>query len=97
MPIALEGDATARAAVEQILRQHPELAIPGERTVYSMRVVEPDPGIDYKILRVAPDSTVHYRIRIIDPSTGDELPELSRQLGDALRSKVRKGGAQPSR
>ena len=52
---------------------------------YSIRVVEPNPSIDYKIVQVYPDTTVDYTIAVIDPKSGGDISPLSRQLDDAIR------------
>ena len=87
--IALEGDPAAAAQVEAIVKENPELLIPGTQTKYSMIVVSPDAGVDYKILQVTPDPNVDYKIIVVDPTSGEELPDLSRTFGDALREKLR--------
>jgi len=89
MSVVLEGDPATRAVLEQILKENPQLAIPDMDTEYSMIVIKPDPSVDYKILKVTPDPTIDYQILIIDPRSGNEQADLSRQLGDVLREKLR--------
>ncbi|HUT90201.1 MAG TPA: hypothetical protein VMY37_11935 [Thermoguttaceae bacterium] len=55
-----------------------------------MIVVKPDPGANYKIVQVTPDPRVAYKIIVVDPTSGKELADLSRQLGNALREKIEK-------
>jgi hypothetical protein len=90
LPIVFEGDPATITQIETILKENPELVVPGMQTKFSMIVVKPDPGVDYKIVQVTPDPSVHYKITILDPSSGKEMTDLSRQFGHALREKIEK-------
>jgi hypothetical protein len=90
LSIVLQADPATKARVEKILKENPELVVPGTQTRYSMIIVKPDSRVDYKIVQVAPDPSVDYKIIVVDPASGKELPKLSRQLGNALREKIKK-------
>ena len=55
-----------------------------------MTMVEPDSDLNYMILKVIPDSTVEYQIRLIDPISGKENEELSEQIGPALNERLQR-------
>ena len=40
---------------------------------HHIRIIEPDPNIDYKILQIKPDPNIDYKLIIIDPRTGQEM------------------------
>lgn len=88
MNVVLRGDPATKALVARILREDPELAVPGTETKYSITVVTPDAGVDYKILRVTPNRRVGYSIIVVDPDSGKERTDLSAKLGDALRQRL---------
>jgi len=90
LSIVLEGDPKAASTLEQALKDNPKVAVSETKTDYSIIVIKPDPTIDYKIVVITPDPSIDYKITIIDPESGKELGNLGRQLGDALREKLRK-------
>lgn len=86
--IVLEGDPETTAVLKQMLKKNPQLAVPDPQTEYTIRVIKPDPSVDYKIMKVTPDPSVDYKIIIVDPQSRKTLPDLSRQLDDALQEKL---------
>ena len=86
--IVLQGDPGTTAALKEILKEKPQLAIPGTETEYSIRVIKPDPSVDYTVVQITPDPNIDYSIIIIDPQSGKRMPDLSRKLSDALREKL---------
>lgn len=97
VPIILEGDSAAIAAIEQILRDNPQVVVGEAQTKYSMIIVKPDSGVDYKIVQVTPDPNIDYKIVVVDPKSGDELADLSRGLGEAIRENLRQKQKQPGK
>ncbi len=67
------------------MKQMRHVDVPELGAKYSIRVVEPNPSIDYKVVQVYADTTVDYTIAVIDPKSGAEFSPLSRQLDDAIR------------
>ena len=82
LAVTVQGDDWAKAAVEEYLSKNP-IVISG--TEYSMRVVEPNPNLDYKTIVVEPDPNVEYKITVVDPTSGIRVPKLSSELGDPIR------------
>jgi len=89
MNVVLRGDPATKALVARTLKEDPELAVPGTETKYSVTVVTPEAGVDYKILRVTRNPRVGYNIIVVDPTSGKERADLSAKLGDALRQRLR--------
>ncbi len=87
---AIQADDETKARIEELLNSssvvHPE---------YHIRIVEPDPSIDYKLLEVQPDPTVDYKLRVIDPITKREITNLTKELQkwlpELLRDKREEG------
>jgi hypothetical protein len=52
--------------------------------------VQPDPSIDYSILRVEPDSSRHYSMRIIDPKTQKPPAHLDPNELKAITDEIEK-------
>jgi hypothetical protein len=88
VPIVIQGDPAITAQLEHSLKEVPNIVLPGTKAGYSIMLVDPDPDVDYKIAEVTPDPTIDYNIRIIDPKSGKEMDEKSRELGDALRERL---------
>ena len=88
VPITIQGDPTITAQLGQSLKEIPNIVLPGTQTEYSIILLKPGPGVDYKIAQFTPDPTVEYKIAIIDPKSGKEIPDLSRELGDAIRERL---------
>ncbi len=86
--VVIRADPTTKTFVETVLKESPEFAIPAMQTKLSIMVVEPTTGVDFKILQVVPDPDVEYRVAFIDSSSGEEITELSQNLGEALRRKL---------
>lgn len=85
--VAIQGDSATTAKITQFLKENPKIVVPGTQTEYSIAVVEPDPNVDHKIGIVPPDPTVDYKISVIDPKSGNEIPDLNRQIDSAIREK----------
>jgi hypothetical protein len=88
LPLVLQGDPKAVAALEQAMRDNPRIIIPKTRTEHSIRIIKPNPGIDYKIVEIIPDPTIDYDIVIIDPDTWRRTDNQDQWLGRELRKKL---------
>jgi secreted protein with Ig-like and vWFA domain len=55
-----------------------------------MRIVEPDPSIDYSILRVKPDPNVEYSMIIIDPTTQKPPTTIDPNALEAIIDELKK-------
>ena len=87
--VILRADPITSAKVEAVLKGDPEFVVPGTEIRYVLRVVRPDPGVEWTMLQVVPDDDIGYAIVFIDSTSGKELPDLSRQLGPVLREKLK--------
>ena len=85
LSLVVQGDSSSVRRVEHAFKQMRHMHVPELGAKYSIRVVEPNPSIDYKIVQVYPDTTVDYTIAVIDPKSGGDISPLSRQLDDAIR------------
>lgn len=90
--IVVQGDPSFKDKIKIItetLKEDPQtITVSGSQTRYSMKVIKPDPNVDYKIVRITPDPDVDYKIIVIDPELNMEIPDLSRTFGEALRNKL---------
>ena len=71
--VVLRADPITAAMVEAVLKEDPEIVVPGTQTRYSLKIVKPAPGVDWTMLQVVPDDDVGYAIVFIDSTTGEEL------------------------
>ena len=92
--VVIKGDPKVSEALEQILEQNPQITVVSDKSRYSIQVVKPDSASNYKILQVTPDPEYNYRIVVIDPESGNEVIDLSRQLGGTLKDKLKKKNSQ---
>jgi len=94
--VVIKGDPKVSEALEQILEQNPQITVVSDKSRYSIQVVKPDSASNYKILQVTPDPKYNYRVVVIDPESGNEVIDLSRQLGSTLKEKLKKKKGQSS-
>ena len=90
--IVVQGDSSFKDKIKTItetLNEDPHFFnLSGSQTKYSMKVIKPDPNIDYKIVKITRDPYVDYKIIVIDPKLKKEIPDLSHTFGEALRNKL---------
>lgn len=84
LSLAIEADPKTKDFLEDFLIESPELELKETETTYHIRIVEPDPNIDYKIIEVEPDPNVDYKIRIIEPDGKTTTPKLNAELSSEL-------------
>jgi len=94
--LAVEGDAVAKAAIEQMIKDDPKIQIPGtdnyssnSASVYSLQIVEPDSDMNYSILRVEPDPNAGYSIMIYDPKTHRPPKDIDPKTLEAIQKELK--------
>ncbi len=85
--MALEGSPQEKAALEQLIKACPTIRADDSGVEYALTVIKADPRMDYEIL-ITPDPRIDYKIVIIDPKSGQTVPELNKRLGEALRKRL---------
>ncbi|NLX04539.1 MAG: hypothetical protein GXY33_05295 [Phycisphaerae bacterium] len=70
-------DLLVLAATEQPFGPGRNPLLPAAESRWSLKIITPDPSIDYKIVHVRPDPRIDYRMIIIDPESGIASPYQS--------------------
>lgn len=60
--IAIRAAPDITVRVEEILNENPNFANPETNNKYSIKLIESDSNVEYKILQVTPDPRYHYEI-----------------------------------
>ena len=89
LPISVSADPEVKVYLEEILKTDSEISSAVSKRKYSISIIEPDKNTNYKILRVTPDPVKGYEITIIDPKSGEEMPELKKELSKTLENKLK--------
>lgn len=97
IPIVIQGDEVSKRELEDIIEAHPNVVHPKMGIEYHLQIIKPDPNIDYKIVQVKPDPNIHYKIIIIDPRTGEEIPELTEEIGKNISESLQQKKEQKKR
>ncbi len=82
--ITIQSDAVTKARLENLLKSNPVFVNALLGTEYSLKIVKPDPTIDYRTAIIRPDSDIDYSIIVIDPKTGKDISNFSPEIRDAL-------------
>lgn len=88
----LLSDSAVKARLEKTLKEKSNPSVTERETRYSMRIIEPAPHVDSKIVKNSFDPNIDYKLRIFDPYTKKEITDFfSPQCKFSIQELQKKG------